>query len=79
MPLGDSLAEESEPGELGRQAAELLARAIRIDTTNPPGNERPLARLYVEALATRGLEARVVETPSDRPRRRAAACRSTAS
>lgn len=66
-------AQESEPGELGRQAAELLARAIRIDTTNPPGNERPLARLFVESLAARGVEARLVETPSDLPRRRAAA------
>ncbi len=65
--------EDTAPGELGREAAELLARAIRVDTTNPPGDERPLARLYVEALAARGIEARVVETPSDRPRRRAAA------
>ncbi len=32
-------------------------------TVNPPGNERPLAELYVEWLLTGGVEARVIETP----------------
>jgi acetylornithine deacetylase/succinyl-diaminopimelate desuccinylase-like protein len=55
-----------DPGkDLEAAAAELLAQAIRIDTTNPPGNERPLAELYVNVLRREGLEARVVETPSE--------------
>lgn len=52
----------SEPG-LGGAAAALLRRAIRIPTVNPPGDERPLAELFVNAAKDLGLEARVVETP----------------
>jgi len=44
-------------------APEILARAIRFNTTNPPGNERPLAT-YLVGLAKRGgLDARLIETP----------------
>ena len=35
---------------LNLAAAALLARAIRLDTTNPPGNARPLAQRYVDEL-----------------------------
>jgi acetylornithine deacetylase/succinyl-diaminopimelate desuccinylase-like protein len=53
------------PGEdLTGAAAELLSQAIRVDTTNPPGNEAPLAKLFVEIAKREGLEARVIETPS---------------
>lgn len=45
-------------------AAALLSEAIRIPTVNPPGDEKPLAELLVEAARRGGLEARVVETPS---------------
>lgn len=50
--------------DLGAAAADLLARAIRIDTTNPPGDERPLAQLFVDVLRQAGVEAKLVETPS---------------
>jgi acetylornithine deacetylase/succinyl-diaminopimelate desuccinylase-like protein len=50
--------------DLGASAADLLARAIRIDTTNPPGDERPLAELFVDVLRRNGVEAKLVETPS---------------
>jgi acetylornithine deacetylase/succinyl-diaminopimelate desuccinylase-like protein len=42
----------------------MLAEAIRIDTTNPPGNERPMAEALSGLLRERGVEAKVVETPS---------------
>jgi len=50
--------------DLRDAASSLLAEAIRIDTTNPPGAEAALAELYVEVLEQNGVEARVVETPS---------------
>lgn len=46
-------------------AARVLARAIRFDTTNPPGNERPLAEYLVGVLKGEGIEARLVPTPSE--------------
>ncbi len=49
--------------DLAAAAAEILSRAIRMDTTNPPGNERPLARLLVDVLEDQGIEAKLVETP----------------
>jgi len=42
----------------------VLADSIRFDTTNPPGNERPLAESLVRLLRDEGIEARVVPTPS---------------
>jgi len=59
---GDELPDPMR--DLRGAASDLLARAIRIDTTNPPGAEAPLAELYVEVLERHGVEARVVETPS---------------
>jgi len=40
-----------------------LREAIRLPTVNPPGDERPLAELLVDAAEDLGLEARVIETP----------------
>jgi len=48
----------------GYDAADMLARAIRIATVNPPGDEAPLARLFVELLRDAGVEAELVETPA---------------
>jgi len=45
-------------------ASAILSRAIQVDTSNPPGNERPLAEYLVGILAREGLEARVIDTPS---------------
>jgi acetylornithine deacetylase/succinyl-diaminopimelate desuccinylase-like protein len=49
--------------DLPTAAAEILSRAIRLDTTNPPGNERPLAELFVDVLKSQGIESKLVETP----------------
>ena len=52
-----------ERGPVSRRAPEVLADAIRIRTTNPPGNERALARRYASELRRVGIETRVIETP----------------
>ncbi len=52
-----------EPAPLRERAADLLSRAIRIRTVNPPGDERPLAALLVDEMRSAGLEALLVETP----------------
>lgn len=65
-PWSPGAPEIPGPGrDLGETASALLTRAIRYDTTNPPGNERPLAEFFAEVLRDRNLEARVVETPSE--------------
>lgn len=52
-----------EAPSLGDRAAALLAQAIRIDTTNPPGNERALAEWLGGTLEAEGIETRVVPLP----------------
>ncbi len=44
-------------------AGQILSAAIGFDTTNPPGNERPLAEYLVAVAEREGLESRVVELP----------------
>jgi acetylornithine deacetylase/succinyl-diaminopimelate desuccinylase-like protein len=41
---------------LGAEAVELLGELIAIDTTNPPGNERPVQELLAERLSDAGFE-----------------------
>ena len=52
-----------EPPSVGERAAVLLAQAIRIDTTNPPGNERALAEWLAAYLDGEGIESRVIPLP----------------
>jgi acetylornithine deacetylase/succinyl-diaminopimelate desuccinylase-like protein len=42
--------------ELGDAAVELLGELIRIDTSNPPGNERPVQELLAARLTEAGFE-----------------------
>jgi len=58
----------AEPGwpAAGREAAELLAGAIRIDTTNPPGREREAARYFGRYLEAHGVRAERVESAPGR-------------
>ena len=42
--------------EMGEAAIEHLSNLIRIDTTNPPGNETPAADYLAQLLRTAGLE-----------------------
>ncbi len=46
------------------RVAELLSRAIQIETTNPPGDEKPLAAYFSKTLSKAGIETRVIDTPT---------------
>jgi acetylornithine deacetylase/succinyl-diaminopimelate desuccinylase-like protein len=55
-PRGDS-----EWKALGDEAAALLSQYLRINTTNPPGNEIAAARWLAEVLRRDGIESRIFE------------------
>lgn len=59
---GNDYPDPSE--DLGGAAAALLSQAIQLVTVNPPGDERPVAELLVDVARRQGLEAEVIETPS---------------
>src|SRR5687768_11879800 len=45
---------------LEEEAVELLREAIRCDTSNPPGNEAPLAAVFASYLREAGISARLL-------------------
>jgi len=51
---------------LGDDAVSLCRSLLRIDTTNPPGNERPAAELVARALADVGYQPQLLEAQRDR-------------
>jgi acetylornithine deacetylase/succinyl-diaminopimelate desuccinylase-like protein len=51
---------------LGDEAVRLCQQLLRIDTTNPPGNERPAADLLAEELAAAGIAPRILESAPGR-------------
>lgn len=76
IPLHRRLAAEQryDPGvgdldawELRQEAAQLLQRLIRLDTVNPPGNERPAQELLADHLQAAGLECELLGASSERP------------
>lgn len=50
----------------GEETVELLRSLIRFDTTNPPGNERPVAEFLVNLFTREGIEARLYESAPGR-------------
>src|SRR5689334_7674433 len=50
------------------EALELLKDLLRLDTTNPPGNERPAAELIARVLAREGIDFQIF-APDDDPSR----------
>jgi acetylornithine deacetylase/succinyl-diaminopimelate desuccinylase-like protein len=52
---------DAEWAALGDEAAGLLSRYLRINTTNPPGNERRAADWLAAVLAREGIAAQVFE------------------
>jgi acetylornithine deacetylase/succinyl-diaminopimelate desuccinylase-like protein len=48
------------------EALELFRALLRIDTTNPPGNEREAAQLLADTLAQDGLEPRLIDAAPGR-------------
>ncbi len=55
------------PPEVVAGAREHLRALLRMDTTNPPGDEGPAADYVAEALRAAGLEAEVLRSPAGRP------------
>jgi len=51
---------------LGRETVEILRAYLRIDTTNPPGNEIAGARFLEEVLRREGIASRTVESAPGR-------------
>jgi acetylornithine deacetylase/succinyl-diaminopimelate desuccinylase-like protein len=56
-----------DPSDLSRRATELLQLLIRIDTVNPPGNERPAQELLKGRLEGAGFECELLEAVEGRP------------
>src|SRR5918997_5693079 len=52
---------------LGAATVELLQRLIRIDTSNPPGAERPAQELLRDVLAEAGFDCELVGRTEERP------------
>ncbi|HZS25253.1 MAG TPA: hypothetical protein VFA30_09740, partial [Gaiellaceae bacterium] len=48
------------------EAAELLARLIRVDTTNPPGNETAAAELLRDYLEANGIACELIARTPER-------------
>jgi acetylornithine deacetylase/succinyl-diaminopimelate desuccinylase-like protein len=51
---------------LGDEAVEITRQYLRIDTTNPPGNETPAAEFLAGILADAGLETALIESAPGR-------------
>ena len=51
---------------VGEETVSRLQAIIRFDTTNPPGNELPLARYLESALSNEGIETTVLEPAKNR-------------
>src|SRR5881396_3328516 len=66
METPERVALMTAPGEaewkaLGDEATALLSQYLRINTTNPPGNEIAAARWLADVLRRDGIEARIFE------------------
>jgi acetylornithine deacetylase/succinyl-diaminopimelate desuccinylase-like protein len=59
-------AAEIDSTALGNETADLLARLIRVDTTNPPGNETPAAEVLRQKLGEAGVDAQIIESAPGR-------------
>jgi acetylornithine deacetylase/succinyl-diaminopimelate desuccinylase-like protein len=56
-----------EIGQAGAEAEELLARLIRFNTVNPPGNERTAQEFLADHLAAAGFECELLGAEPERP------------
>jgi acetylornithine deacetylase/succinyl-diaminopimelate desuccinylase-like protein len=57
----------SETGGAGAEAEELLARLIRFNTVNPPGNERAAQEYLADHLAAAGFACELLGAEPERP------------
>jgi acetylornithine deacetylase/succinyl-diaminopimelate desuccinylase-like protein len=63
----EGTATATETSALGADAVRLLQRLLRMDTVNPPGNERALQVELLELLADAGLECELLDREPERP------------
>ena len=61
MPYSDPAPDSIHWDEVGREATEVLSRYIRIDTSNPPGDEDAAAAFLRDLLADEGIEVATYE------------------
>ena len=59
---GQSLAPGFDYDKLQAEGVELLQQYIRINTTNPPGNELQTARFLHDVLTKEGIESQILDT-----------------
>jgi acetylornithine deacetylase/succinyl-diaminopimelate desuccinylase-like protein len=65
IPAGTRLAAQAPAidfDKLRDEAAERLSEYLRINTTNPPGNELATARWLKDVLAREGIEGQILDT-----------------
>jgi acetylornithine deacetylase/succinyl-diaminopimelate desuccinylase-like protein len=62
-----AIAQRDTEDALGAEAVELLRSLIRIDTSNPPGNERPAQELLAQTLAEAGFDCELLGAVAGRP------------
>ena len=62
---GYSLTAQRSAGAESAEPVELLKQYIRVDTTNPPGNEKAGAEFLASILRKNGLEATIYDTSGD--------------
>jgi acetylornithine deacetylase/succinyl-diaminopimelate desuccinylase-like protein len=68
--MGEEVAAASRTDvgtEAGAEAVELLQRLLRIDTTNPPGNEELAQLLLAETLTEAGFDCQLLAAEPGRP------------
>jgi acetylornithine deacetylase/succinyl-diaminopimelate desuccinylase-like protein len=53
--------------DLERETTELLQRLVRVNTVNPPGNERPAQELLAALLSDAGFEVQLLGRTKERP------------
>jgi acetylornithine deacetylase/succinyl-diaminopimelate desuccinylase-like protein len=63
----EGTATRTAPPELGSAATGLLQRLIRVDTVNPPGNERALQEELKAMLEEAGFECELLAAEPERP------------
>src|ERR1700704_952557 len=56
----------ADSDSLGREALTVLAEYLRIDTTNPPGNEIKAAEFFKAIFDREGIESRILESAPGR-------------
>ncbi len=66
MPAAAQTAAQIDLTKYGSRAVELLQQFLRIDTSNPPGNEKPAAEFLCELFSREGIECQVFEVAPGR-------------